>query len=936
MVAGNFIADFQRSKVELKTMADSSSSSSSAEQQHATGVTSGGDVLGTPLQIFLMQISCIMALSQILGLILRRLHQPQVIAEVIAGICLGPSLLGSIPSFHEALFPEDSLESLRLTSELGLVLFLFVVGLEINPALLKANLARSACLSLSGQAFTWLLSLGAAYAMYTGVDGIDSSFGTFYLFIGTAMGVTAMVVLSRILAEERLMDTKVGVAVIGAAAFDDMAAWTLLVLTISIIGATSGENSTGELSFASAFYVFLLAVVYATFMMTFGAGMLLWAIEKMDPLCLSGSPPSQGVVVLTLLITVVSAWVTECIGVSSIFGAFLAGIIVPRSNGYCLSSMLAEKVEDVVAAVLLPLYFAVSGLKTDFQKLDSARIWGYTILVIICACTGKICGAGLAAYSQGMGWRGSVACGFLMNTRGLVELIILNAGLNAGIINETVFTIMVLMAVVTTCMATPAVRYIYPPEIRDKVVPVGDDAVAGLALQRHSLMQGIARVEASAEEVRKSVRVLACLPDMGSFGLTGMVKLARLLVPPGSSSMHAARLLQLGGRFSSDMRVAASETTLLRDDTMACLRREMGATTPIQAHMVLTGRGEDDVIAAAQDLLRIALAQSSSVIMMPLVRVGKTDPHSMCEQSSEMALRDLELSRRGSDLARQLLKAPKRRAVVTMLVQSPSNLHHASARVGPSPIIVPYFGGADSKNALTLALIMSLNSGPVSGTGLFIYALSPSSPSGSLTGIPSAFSLLDAPSSTSKRVQHPSVVGGTSLMARFERPSVASRLDEELKEMGVEDVDEVDLEVGGEELEVEVEEDPPVDTRRRPTFSDAGDEDLIRAAERLGATVVRVPLGPHSPEDMIRAKNEFFTMVVQACTAMETADVICGRGNTLAPGGDIVGEVGLRILEAVPSCNIMIVAAPPPPPLPARRGTPGSPADLRPTTSMTV
>jgi len=354
----------------------------------------------------------------------------------------------------DAIFPKDSMVMLTLTANLGLVLFLFLVGLEVDMRLLMRNWKVALSVGAAGMAIPFGLGAALAYGLYNQFgddEGVNSnvSFGIFVLFVGVAMAITAFPVLARILTELKLLRTTVGTIVLSAGVGNDVVGWVLLALTVTLVNAGTG---------LSALYVLLVCIGWVLF--------LIYAIRPafLKYLKWSGSlenGPTQSAVGLTLLMVLASAFFTDIIGVHAIFGGFLIGLICPHEGGFAIK--LTEKIEDLVSILFLPLYFALSGLRTNIGLLNGGLVWGYVFAVLFVAFFGKLAGGTFAARLNGLVWRESATIGVLMSCKGLVELIVLNIGLTAGIISTRVFTIFVVMALVTTFATTPLTTWLYPP-----------------------------------------------------------------------------------------------------------------------------------------------------------------------------------------------------------------------------------------------------------------------------------------------------------------------------------------------------------------------------------------------------------------------------------------------------------------------------------------
>jgi len=399
---------------------------------------------GSPFGTLILQILTILVASRVCGIVLKRLGQPRVMGEIIAGICLGPSLLGvMLPEVRGFLFPESALPRLFFLSNVGLILFMFMIGLELDLRSL-ATRAKSALL-ISHLSIIVPFVLGAALALVLFEPFAPHQFGflSFALFMGVSMSITAFPVLARIIQEHRLTRTTLGAAAITSAAIDDVSAWCILAVVVGIVQSGSSAGAVGVLS---------LAVVYT--------GLALFAVRPALKRCLPTSTtgsriaPAKLAVVFMILLT--SCLLTESIGIHALFGAFLAGVIMPEEGAF--KAKLVASVEDVSTLVLLPLFFAFTGLRTEIGLLNDLDGWLICGLIIAVAVIGKMGGTIAAARWTGLDWRESAGLGALMNTRGLVELVVLNIGYDIGILTPKIFTMLVIMAIVTTMMTGPLLR----------------------------------------------------------------------------------------------------------------------------------------------------------------------------------------------------------------------------------------------------------------------------------------------------------------------------------------------------------------------------------------------------------------------------------------------------------------------------------------------
>jgi Kef-type K+ transport system membrane component KefB len=400
-------------------------------------------------KLLILQIGTILIVARLVGWLFGKLHQPRVVGEMLAGILLGPSLLGWLaPGISAAIFPPDSLGHLNSLSQVGLLIFMFLVGLELDLGHLR-ELGRAAVMTSQVSIIVPFI-LGSAFALYLYPRLSDPSvhFTGFALFMGAAMSVTAFPVLARILTERDMFRTRVGSVAIACAAVDDVTAWCILAGIVVIVRASSMELPVWQIVVGLAVFVLLMGFVVRP------------ALRRLEMVYEKRGHLTQDLIAVILLVVLASGWITESLGVHALFGAFLAGVIMPRHPK--LSGELSQKFEALIVVLLLPIYFALTGLRTSIFLISGAQMWLYCAVIIVLAVIGKLGGSMLSARLNGMTWREAAAVGILMNTRGLVELVILNIGLDLGILSPPLFSIMVLMALVTTLMTTPLLTWIYP------------------------------------------------------------------------------------------------------------------------------------------------------------------------------------------------------------------------------------------------------------------------------------------------------------------------------------------------------------------------------------------------------------------------------------------------------------------------------------------
>lgn len=402
--------------------------------------------LQDPLAILLAQIVTIIIVARFFGWIFKKIGQPTVIGEIIAGIVLGPSLLGMyFPEFSTTLFPVESLGNLKFLSQIGLILFMFVIGMELDLKVLKNKANEAVVISHASIVIPFTLGIGLAYFVYNRFAPEGIKFLSFSLFMGIAMSITAFPVLARIVQERGLNKTKLGAIAITCAAADDITAWSLLAVVIAIVKADN---------FVSSLYIIGLAALYVLAMLFIVRPFL----KRIGELYGTKDTLVKPVVAIFFLTLIISSYATEVIGIHALFGAFMTGAIMPDVPKF--RTIFIEKVEDVSLILLLPLFFVFTGLKTEIGLINDPYLWKVTGFIILVAVVGKFLGSALAAKFVGQSWSDSLTIGALMNTRGLMELIVLNIGLELKVLTPEVFTMMVIMALVTTFMTGPALDLI--------------------------------------------------------------------------------------------------------------------------------------------------------------------------------------------------------------------------------------------------------------------------------------------------------------------------------------------------------------------------------------------------------------------------------------------------------------------------------------------
>ncbi|OEL37233.1 Cation/H(+) antiporter 19 [Dichanthelium oligosanthes] len=414
------------------------------------GVFQGENPLHSALPIAILQICIVVVLTRVLAFILRPLRQPRVIAEIIGGILLGPSVLGRSTSFLNTVFPKQSLTVLDTLANIGLLYFLFLVGLELDLRAIRRTGSSALVIAIAGISLPFVMGIGTSFVLqHTVTRGVPM--GPFLVFMGVALSITAFPVLARILAELKLLTTDLGRMAMSAAAVNDIVAWILLALAIALSGSGSPLVSLWVLLTGASF------VLAAFFLLR---PVLTWMARRSP----EGEPVKELYICATLAIVLAAEFATDTIGIHALFGAFIVGIIVPKDGPF--AGVLLEKVEDLISGLFLPLYFVSSGLKTNVMTIKGGDSWALLVLVVATACIGKIGGTLIASLIVRVPLREALTLGFLMNTKGLVELIVLNIGKDRHVLNDETFAILVLMALITTFITTPVVMAIYKPARR--------------------------------------------------------------------------------------------------------------------------------------------------------------------------------------------------------------------------------------------------------------------------------------------------------------------------------------------------------------------------------------------------------------------------------------------------------------------------------------
>ncbi|GJM88911.1 hypothetical protein PR202_ga05491 [Eleusine coracana subsp. coracana] len=480
----------------------------------AYGIWNGGNPLEFSLPLFILQTAIIVATTRILVLLLKPIRQPRVIAEILAGVILGPSVMGQVEVWATTVFPVRSLLTLETVAHLGLLYFLFLVGLEMDVNVIQRSGKKALIIAVAGMALPFCIGTATSFIFRHQVSK-NVHQASFLLFLGVALSVTAFPVLARILAEIKLLNSDLGRIAMSAAIVNDMCAWILLALAIAI----SEVNSSAF----SSLWVLLSGVAFVLACFYVVRPAMWWLVRRVP----EGETLSDVYVTLILAGVMIAGVCTDAIGIHSVFGAFVYGLVIPSGP---LGVLLIERLEDFVTGLLLPLFFAISGLRTNLTRVHDPLTVGLLVLVFVMASFAKVMGTILIAVSYTMTFRDGVALGFLMNTRGLVEMIVLNIGRDKEVLDDESFAVMVLVSVAMTALVTPVVTSVYRPARR---------------------LVGYKRRNLQRSKHDAELRMLACVHTTRN--VPSIISLLELSNPTKRSPIfiYALHLVELTGRASN-------------------------------------------------------------------------------------------------------------------------------------------------------------------------------------------------------------------------------------------------------------------------------------------------------------------------------------------------------------------------------------------------
>ncbi|WMV34519.1 hypothetical protein MTR67_027904 [Solanum verrucosum] len=410
------------------------------------GVWQGENPLDYALPLFILQLTLVVIFTRILVFILKPFRQPRVIAEILGGVILGPSVLGRSKSFTDTVFPLRSVMVLETMANIGLLYFIFLVGVEMDIAVIRRTGKKAIPIALAGMVVPFLIGVSFSFMLHKSTQ--ETKHGTFVLFLGVALSVTAFPVLARILAELKLINSEIGRIAMSAALINDIFAWILLAFAIAF-----SENKTMALT---SVWVLLSTAAFVVFCVIIIRPLVGWMIKRTP----EGESISEFSICIILSGVMICGFITDAIGMHSIFGAFMFGLVIPNGP---LGLTLIEKLEDFVSGILLPLFFVISGLKTEINAIDGVGSWAILALVIVLACVGKVAGTVLVTLYYRIPIHEGITLGLLMNAKGLIEMIVINVGKDQKVLDDKSFAIMVVAAVLMTAIIIPFVTLIYKP-----------------------------------------------------------------------------------------------------------------------------------------------------------------------------------------------------------------------------------------------------------------------------------------------------------------------------------------------------------------------------------------------------------------------------------------------------------------------------------------
>ncbi|CAI9090915.1 OLC1v1025803C1 [Oldenlandia corymbosa var. corymbosa] len=635
----------------------------------SNGVFQGDNPLDFALPLAILQICLVLVVTRCLAYLLKPLREPRVIAEIVGGILLGPSALGRSKDYMKAVFPPKSVIVLDTLANIGLLLFLFLVGLELNFKSLAKTGKKALAIAIAGISLPFALGVGSSFILRATIaKGVNPM--SFLVFMGVALSITAFPVLARILAELKLLTTDVGKLALSAAAVNDVAAWILLALAIAL----SGHN----LSPAVPVWILLSGCGFVVCSILLVSPVFKWMANR----CPEGEPVPETFICGTLAAVLAAGFVTDAIGIHAMFGAFVFGVLVPKESA--LANALVEKVEDLVSGLFLPLFFVSNGLKTNVATIQGAQSWGLLVLVIFTACFGKIFGTFIVSRICKVPVTEALALGFLMNTKGLVELIVLNIGKDRKVLNDQTFAIMVLMALFTTFITTPLVRAVYKPARRTK----RDD-------YKHRTIE---RKNRNSE-----LRILACFHSARNIpSIINLFEASRGTQKRESLRVYAMHLMELSERSSAIRMVQKASRNGLpfqnKDNSAANVVVAFEAYQQLSKVSIKPMTSISSFTDMHEDIYATAERKGAAIIILPYHQHQRLDG-------------SLEITRAEYRVVNNKVLEQASCSVAILVDRGLGGTTHVSARNVSYQIVVLFFGGHDDREALAYGLRMAEHPG---------------------------------------------------------------------------------------------------------------------------------------------------------------------------------------------------------------------------------
>ncbi|XP_047337414.1 cation/H(+) antiporter 18-like [Impatiens glandulifera] len=636
----------------------------------SNGIFQNDNPLDFALPLAILQICLVVVLTRFLAFLLKPLRQPRVVAETIGGVLLGPSAFGRSSAYLHRMFPARSLTVLDTLANLGLIFFLFLVGLELDLKSIHKTGKKAMMIAVAGITLPFALGIGTSFILRSTIDeGVNEA--PFLVFMGVSLSITAFPVLARILAELKLLTTEVGRLAMSAAAVNDVVAWILLALAIAL-------SSKGH-SPVISIWVFLSVIGFVLIC----AFVIPKTFNWMATRCPEGEPTNEFYVCVTFTIVLAAGFVTDAIGIHALFGAFVVGILIPKEGPF--AGALVEKVEDLVSGLFLPLYFVSSGLKTNVTTIQGAQSWGLLVLVISTACLGKIVGTVVVSLLCKLPFQEAVALGFLMNTKGLVELIVLNIGKDRGVLNDQTFAIMVLMALFTTFITTPIVIAVYKP-----------------AKQNVFRSQHKQRTIERKQTNKSPLRILACFHTNRNIpSLLNLIEASR--GTSGGLHVYAMHLIELTERSSAIRMVQRAEKNGLNQIIVAFEDFNLLSKVSIKSKTGISRMSN-----MYEDICTMAENKRVSIIILPFHKHQRLDGQFEITRSEykQMNLNALE-------------HGPC--SVGIFVDRGLGGNSHVTARNVNSVFTVIFFGGSDDREALSYGARMAEHPGITLVVIRFVY-----------------------------------------------------------------------------------------------------------------------------------------------------------------------------------------------------------------------